>query len=84
LILANQELCNYIVIVITRIIQIGNSRWIRIPKALLSQTQLGEEVRLDVYFEQIIIRPNRRVREGWAVAFRTMAERRDDHLLDIE
>lgn len=67
---------------ITKIVQIGNSRGIRIPKALLAQTRLGEEVKLEVYHEQIIIRPSRRAREGWTKAFRTMAERGDDQLLD--
>lgn len=69
---------------VTKIIQIGNSRGIRLPKALLAQTRLGGEVKLEVYHEQIIIRPNRRVREGWAEAFHQMAERGDDRLLDQE
>jgi antitoxin MazE len=68
----------------TRIVQIGNSRGIRIPKALLAQTQLGEEVELEVRQEQIIIRTARRARQGWAEAFRTMAQRGDDRLLDGE
>ncbi len=68
----------------TRIIQIGNSRGIRIPKALLTQARLGEEVKLEVYHEQIIIRPKRRAREGWDQAFRAMAEHGDDKLLDRE
>jgi antitoxin MazE len=68
----------------TRIVQIGNSQGIRIPKALLAQTRLGEEVELVVQYEQIIIRPARRARDGWAEAFRAMAERGDDQLLDRE
>lgn len=68
----------------TRIVQIGNSQGIRIPKAVLAQTRLGEEVELVVQYEQIIIRPARRTREGWAEAFRAMAERGDDQLLDQE
>lgn len=69
---------------ITKIIQIGNSRGIRIPKSLLAQTRLGEEVKLEVYHEQIIIRPKRRAREGWDEAFRLMAARGDSQLLDKE
>lgn len=67
---------------LTKIIKIGNSRGLRIPKTLLAQTRLREEVKLEVYHEQIIIRPNRRVREGWDEAFRLMATRGDDRLLD--
>jgi len=69
---------------VTKIIQIGNSRGVRIPKTLLAQTRLGEEVKLEIYHGQIIIRPNRRAREGWAEAFSLMAERGDDRLLDKE
>lgn len=68
----------------TNIIQIGNSRGIRIPKVVLAQTKIEDEVELVVQFEQIIIRPARRPREGWAKAFRAMAERGDDQLLDEE
>ncbi|MCI0690985.1 AbrB/MazE/SpoVT family DNA-binding domain-containing protein, partial [candidate division KSB1 bacterium] len=53
-------------------------------KALLTQARLGEEVKLEVYQEQIIIRPKRRAREGWTQAFRAMAEHGDDKLLDRE
>jgi len=69
---------------VTKAIQIGNSRGIRLPKTLLVQTRFGEEVKREVYHEQIIIRPNRRAREGWAEAFRLMAEHGDDRLLDKE
>lgn len=65
-----------------RIIQIGNSQGIRIPKPLLEQSGLGEEVELDVQPGEIVIRAGRRARDGWEAAFRLMAERGDDGLLD--
>ena len=37
-------------------IAIGNSQGIRIPKVLLEQTGLGEEVELEVHDAQIVIR----------------------------
>ncbi len=67
-----------------RIVRIGNSQGIRIPKPLLEQTGLGTVVELEVQGEQIIIRPADRPREGWEAAFRTMAEAGDDALLDPE
>ncbi len=67
-----------------RIVRIGNSQGIRIPKPLLEQTGLGTEVELEVQGEQIIIRPADRPRQGWEAAFRTMAEAGDDALLDPE
>jgi len=69
---------------VTKIIQIGNSRGVRIPKTLLAQTRLGDVVKLEVYHGQIIIRPNRRAREGWVEAFSLLAARGDDRLLDKE
>jgi antitoxin MazE len=50
----------------TRIIRIGNSQGIRIPKKLLAQSGLGPEVELEVQDQQIIIRSTRHPREGWA------------------
>lgn len=66
----------------TRIIKIGNSQGVRIPKTLLEQTRLGEEVELEAQDDQIIIRPATYPRQGWEEAFREMAERGDDNLLD--
>ena len=68
----------------TRIIQIGNSQGIRIPKALLEQSELGDEVELKVSKEQIIIRPVRKPRQGWEEAFQKMAKQGKDQLLDKE
>ncbi len=66
----------------TRIIKIGNSQGIRIPKVLLEQSGLGEEVELEVHDARIVIRPADRPRQGWEEAFRSMAEEEDDQLLD--
>lgn len=66
----------------TRIVKIGNSQGIRIPKVLLERSGLDEEVDLLVQDEQIVIRPAQRPRQGWAEAFRAMAQQGDDRLLD--
>ncbi|HXH09053.1 MAG TPA: AbrB/MazE/SpoVT family DNA-binding domain-containing protein, partial [Alphaproteobacteria bacterium] len=66
----------------TRIIKIGNSQGIRIPKVLLEQSGLDEEVELEVHDARIVIRPADRPRQGWEEAFRSMAEAEDDQLLD--
>jgi len=52
----------------TRVINIGNSKGIRIPKVLLQQAQLEQEVILEVKEEGILIRPEKKkkvAREGW-------------------
>lgn len=66
----------------TRIVQIGNSRGIRVPKVLLEQAQLTEEVELDAEPGRIVIRRGTRPRAGWAAAARKMRERDGDRLLD--
>ncbi len=66
----------------TRIVRIGNSQGIRIPKLLLERSNLAEEVELQAQDNQIVIRSAREPRQGWADAFRAMADRADDDLLD--
>jgi len=66
----------------TQVIRIGNSRGIRIPKLLIDQVGLGDEVEIAVQRDQLVIRPASRPRDGWDEQFRNMAERGDDHLLD--
>ena len=65
-----------------RIVKIGNSQGIRIPKLLLDQADLGEEVELELQGEQIVIRSAYRARHDWADQFKAMAARGDDKLLD--
>ena len=66
----------------SRIVQIGNSRGIRLPKVLLQEAQLTDEVELDAEPGRIVIRRGTRPRSGWAAAARKMRERNDDRLLD--
>ncbi len=64
----------------TRIVQIGNSRGIRVPKALLDQARLPEDVELVAEPGRLVVRAARRPRAGWADAARLMRERNDDRL----
>ncbi len=66
----------------TRIVRIGNSQGVRIPKPLLEQAGIGEQVELEVHDGQISIRPARRVRAGWQAQFAAMALSGDDRPLD--
>jgi antitoxin MazE len=68
----------------TRIVRIGNSQGIRIPKLLLEQAGLPEEVELEVEDGTIVIRSARIPRDGWAKSFQAMAEAGDDKLLDAD
>jgi antitoxin MazE len=71
-------------VVRTRIIRIGNSRGLRLPKHVIEQVGLGNEVELDIQQDQIIIRPAPHPRADWDAQFRSMAENGDDQLLDEE
>ncbi len=62
----------------------GNSQGIRIPKPILEQCGLREEIELEVYDGELIIRSVHRPRQHWDQAFQKMAELGDDALLDPE
>ena len=66
----------------TRIVSMGNSRGVRIPKPLLERAGLSGEVEITVEDGAVVIRRARKPRAGWAKAFRMMCRRGDDALLD--
>ena len=66
----------------TRIVPIGNSKGIRVPKVLLEHAQLPEEVELQAEHGRLVIRAARGPRAGWAAAAKAMHDRGDDQLLD--
>ncbi|MBE7382459.1 MAG: AbrB/MazE/SpoVT family DNA-binding domain-containing protein [Leptolyngbya sp. SIO1E4] len=65
----------------TRVVKIGNSQGIRIPKPLLEQSGISEEVEIEIQEGCLILRATG-VRAGWEAAFAAMAEHQDDRLLD--
>jgi antitoxin MazE len=65
---------------LTKIVPIGNSRGVRIPKAMLEHCGFGEEVDLQAKNGALILRPINVPRAGWAGAFRDMAAAKDDVL----
>ena len=68
----------------TKVVRIGNSRGIRIPKTLLEQCHLHDAVEIAVDGNQLVIRPVGQSRSGWEDAFRRMHEDGQDQLLDRE
>jgi antitoxin MazE len=68
----------------TRLIKIGNSQGVRIPKLVLEQLNLSSDVELEVQDDHLIVRSSAHPRADWAEQFRQMAERGDDQLLDTE
>jgi antitoxin MazE len=66
----------------TRLIRIGNSRGVRLPKAVIAQAGLTEEVELGVRDGAVVIARATSARSGWADAARQMRQRDEDRLLD--
>jgi antitoxin MazE len=66
----------------TRIVRIGSSRGIRIPKALLDEANLPDEVELHAQPGRLVVQGVRRPRSGWAAAAKRMHARGDDRPLD--
>jgi antitoxin MazE len=53
----------------SELIPIGNSRGIRIPKALIEQSGLTRTIEITVRPDGLLISPARKPRHGWAEAF---------------
>ena len=66
----------------TKLIRIGNSRGVRIPKSLIEQSGLSEDVELILKDNEIVLRSTNGPRKNWEQAFRKMAEQGDDQLHD--
>jgi antitoxin MazE len=65
----------------TRLVRIGNSRGIRLPKLLISQAGLTEDVELHVKDGAIVIERASTPRAGWAQDAKEMHERDEDRLV---
>lgn len=74
---------DYIVITAmkTRLVQIGNSRGVRLPKLLIEQAGLAEEVELRVRRGSIVISAAAH-RAGWARAAGEARGRGEDRMVD--
>jgi antitoxin MazE len=63
------------------IIQIGNSKGLRLKKSILERYNIKNTVELIFEKGQIILRPTKEPRQGWDEAFQQMHENEDDQLL---
>jgi antitoxin MazE len=66
----------------TKLVQIGNSRGVRIPKPLIEQAGLTDEVELRITEGGILIEAVRTPRAGWEEAAKRQRENGEDGLLD--
>jgi antitoxin MazE len=63
------------------VIQIGNSKGIRLSKTLLDKYQINDKVELVLESDCIILKPIAEPRKNWEKAFIEMHQNGDDHLL---
>ena len=64
----------------SKIVRIGNSKGVRLPRLLIEQAGLEEEVELRAEAGQIIIAAPRTTRAGWAEAAQRARTAADDRL----
>ncbi|MBF2057417.1 MAG: AbrB/MazE/SpoVT family DNA-binding domain-containing protein [Cyanobacterium sp. T60_A2020_053] len=67
----------------SHIIKIGNSQGVRLPKKLLENSNIQNEIYISSENGKIIITPILKNRLNWDKAFQEMSENDDDQLLDI-
>ncbi len=65
-----------------RLVRIGNSRGIRLPKPLIAQAGLTDEVEIRVKDGAIVIERASTPRAGWSEAAKKMHEHDEDLLMD--
>jgi antitoxin MazE len=63
------------------VIQIGNSKGIRLTKTLLEKYNIKDTVDLILEKDYIILRPKSVPRKGWEKSFKKMHDNGDDKLL---
>ena len=64
------------------VVQIGNSKGIRLPKTILEQCEISDKIDLEVVDKEIILKAiKNKPRDGWGEKFKLMAENGDDELV---
>lgn len=68
------------------IVKIGNSRGIRLPKSIIDQCGFEDALEIEVKDGKIILSAykSNQIRKDWDRAFKAMAQKEDDELLDSE
>lgn len=66
----------------TRLVRIGNSRGLRLPKPLIEEAGLKDEVEVTLRDGAIVITSAERPRAGWEKEVDLLLERREDYTID--
>ncbi len=65
----------------SRIVKIGNSKGIRIPKALIEECKLSGDVELAVVSNGLLIKPSKAPRIKWSDSFKRMSDNDEDEMI---
>ena len=65
-----------------RLVQIGNSRGVRLPKPMIEEAGLNDDVDIHVKEGSIIITSNLKPRSDWADSAKLLHDRNGDVLID--
>lgn len=63
------------------VINIGNSKGIRLPKTILKQYNITNSLEIILEKKRIILKPKSKPRQGWGKLFKEMRENEEDKLL---
>jgi len=66
----------------TKLIRIGNSQGVRIPKPLIEESGITDEIEMILIDDEIVLRSAETTRKNWEASFEKMAEQDDDIILD--
>lgn len=66
----------------TNLINIGNSKGVRLPKAVIEQAGLTSDLEIEVAAGAVVIRSARQTRRGWASAAAACHQAGEDQLDD--
>ncbi len=65
----------------TNLIQIGNSKGVRIPAFLLKECNIKDRIELEVVDSKIILKAINKPRQNWEEAFKSMHDNGNDKLI---
>lgn len=65
-----------------RLVRIGNSRGVRLPKPFIEEAGLTDMVELRIREGAVVIMSTTRPRSGWAEAAKHMRQHEEDRLLE--
>lgn len=66
----------------TKLVKIGNSQGVRIPRAFIEEAGLGGEVDLSLESGSVVLRRVGHPRDGWEEDMKRMHEAGDDELME--